>query len=135
MKIAALSIFLLAPSGLLATTNVAELPVETFFRGSELSQMSIAPDGNFLAAIAHDHKDSFLFGINLQTGQRKAIFTGGVYQFRWLTNERLLFWAGGVGAGGLYAINRDGTKAKVLQLPYVTQILKRESFRVQLVKL
>ena len=135
MRIVALSIFLLVALLSSAATNTVELPVETFFRYPELSQMSLAPDGKYLAAIAYDRTNSFLFGINLQSGERKAIFTGGVYHFRWLTNERLLFWAGGVGAGGLYAINRDGSKVKVLQLPYVTQILKSYSLHLQLVEL
>src|SRR5438094_496737 len=34
-----------------ATNRVPELPVETFFRNPELTQMRLSPDGKFVAAI------------------------------------------------------------------------------------
>ncbi len=115
-----------------ATDHVPELPVESFFRSPELTQMRLSPDGKFVVAITHDHGKGLLFGINLETGARKAIITGEIYAFSWLTNERLLFWAGGVGLGGLFAINRDGSKNQVLQRPFVLQI-DNPNFRFQLV--
>src|SRR5260370_29141802 len=93
-----------------ATDHVPELPVETFFKNPELTQMRLSPDGKFVVAITHDHGKGLLFGINLETGARRAIITGEIYAFSWLTNERLLFWAGGVGLGGFVAIHPDCLK-------------------------
>ncbi len=122
MRLSVALIGLLLPTLLCGETNgVRELPIQTFFRNADLTRMRLSPDGKFLVAVAHDHGKGLLFGINLETGKRKAIIEGDIHAFSWLTDDRLLFSAGGIGLGGLFAVNRDGSKSQVLQRPFVAQ--------------
>src|SRR5688572_7229801 len=99
-----LLLFLAGPI-LAQNATVPKLPPEIFFRDPELTRMELSPDGRHVALIASDKKKTYLAGIDLETGKRKAIVEGDVYHFRWLTNERLLYLDGGIGFGGLFAIN------------------------------
>ena len=101
-----------------------KLPVETFFKDPEFLRTRLSPDGKWLAAIApHEGKynlktirlsDRKLFGCTAEEENE-------VYSFNWISNERLVFQMkdrNNFPNGGLYAVNRDGTKPKVLNLSY-----------------
>src|SRR5437016_4782170 len=103
-----------APHGL-----TAELPVETFFRNYEYRDAKISPDGDYLAALAPDGPRVGLAIVNLMA--LKANWAAGFKQldissFFWLNNDRLLFYLSedGYAQGGIYAVNRDGTKLREL---------------------
>src|SRR5207245_11653777 len=79
----------------------------------------ISPDGDFLAALAPDGPRVGIAIINLKA--LKANWAAGFKQldissFFWLNNDRLLFYLSedGYAQGGIYAVNRDGTKVRGL---------------------
>lgn len=98
-----------------------ELPVELFFRNAELWHPRLAPDGKHLAAITSDHGTRQLLAVNLATGERAPIMIAEAFWFTWANNERLIFMSGGLGFGGLFAINRDGSQMKMLAPPPLYQ--------------
>lgn len=109
--------FLLA----LALTDAAaeRLPVDYFSRKPEYSQMQLSPDGSTVAALIPWKNRLNLAVIDLASrkGIRlTAIETQDIAGFRWINNERLVFSVDDQGneAFGLYAVNRDGSKAKTL---------------------
>ena len=97
-----------------------KLPVETFFKNPEFNRMRLSPDGQWLAAIAPREGKNNLLTIRLS--DRKlfgctAEDENEVYSFNWVSNERLVFQMkdrNNFPNGGLYAVDRDGTKHKVL---------------------
>ncbi len=114
-----LALVLLVPLG-----QSEKLPVETFFKDPEFLRTRLSPDGKWLAAIAPREgkynlktirlSDRKLFGCSEEDENE-------VYNFTWISNERLLFWMKdryNSPNGGLYAVNRDGTKPKVLNLSF-----------------
>jgi len=110
-----LSLAWLAPLG-----QAEKLPVETFFKNPEFNRMRLSPDGQWLAAIAPREGKNNLLTIRLS--DRKlfgctAEDENEVYSFNWISNERLVFQMkdrNNFPNGGLYAVDRDGTKHKVL---------------------
>ena len=97
-----------------------KLSVETFFKNPEFSKMRLSPDGEWLAAIAPRGGKNNLLTIRLS--DRKlfgctAEDENEVYSFSWISNERLIFRMkdrNNFPNRGLYAVNRDGSKSKVL---------------------
>ena len=97
-----------------------KLPVETFFKNPEFNRMRLSPDGQWLAAIAPREGKNNLLTIRLS--DRKlfgctAEDENEVFSFNWISNERLVFQMkdrNNFPNGGLYAVDRDGTKHKVL---------------------
>jgi len=106
-----------------------ELPVETFFRNYEYRDAKISPNGDYLAALAPDGPRVGLAIVDLKAlkanwaAQPRVANEGspGVRQidvssFVWLNDDRLLFYVSedGYAEGGLFAVNRDGTKLRAL---------------------
>ena len=97
-----------------------KLPVETFFKDPEFRRMRLSPDGKWLAAIAPRDGKYNLMAIRLS--DRKLFGCteeneNEVINFTWISNTRLIFEMknkNNFPNGGLYAVNRDGTKPKVL---------------------
>jgi len=116
-----LALALLAPLG-----QAEKLPVETFFKNPEFSRMRLSPDGKWLAAIAPREGKNNLLTIRLS--DRKlfgctAEDENEVYSFNWISDERLIFQMkdrNNFPNGGLYAVNRDGSKHKVLNQSFKT---------------
>ena len=117
MRAAALGLVLvwLAPRG-----QAEKLPVETFFKDPEFSRMRLSPDGKWLAAIAPRKGKNNLLTIRLS--DRKLFGCteeneNEVHSFNWISNERMIFQMKDLNNfpnGGLYAVNRDGSRHKVL---------------------
>ena len=114
-----LALACLAPLG-----QAQELPVETFFKDPEFLRTRLSPDGKWLAAIAPREgkynlktirlSDRKLFGCTAEEENE-------VYSFNWISNERLVFQMkdrNNFPNGGLYSVNRDGTKPKVLNMSF-----------------
>ncbi len=116
-----LALVCLAPLG-----QTEKLPVETFFKDPEFSRMRLSPDGKWLAAIAPREGKNNLLTIRLS--DRKLFGCSEedeneVYSFNWISNERLVFQMkdrNNFPNGGLYAVNRDGSKHKVLNPSFKT---------------
>ena len=97
-----------------------KLPIETFFKAPEFRRMRLSPDGKWLAAIAPQEGKNNLVTIRLS--DRKTFgctreTENEVTSFMWVSNTRLIFEMknkNNFPNGGLYAVNRDGTKPKVL---------------------
>lgn len=118
-------ISLFVPSGVQAQNPVSTtIPIETFFKHAEFSQVTLSPDGKTLAALAPNKNRQILVTLDIATrkGARVASFTDqDVIRFWWINNERLVFTladrlepAANQRGGGLYAVNKDGTEGKVL---------------------
>jgi len=116
-----LALALLAPLG-----QAEKLPIETFFKDPEFSRMRLSPDGKWLAAIAPREGKNNLLTIRLS--DRKlfgctAEDENEVFSFTWISNERLIFQMkdrNNFPNGGLYAVNCDGSRHKVLNPSFKT---------------
>ncbi|WP_240950456.1 alpha/beta hydrolase family protein [Collimonas pratensis] len=107
----------------------ASLPsVESFFAYPTLVNAQLSPDGRYVAMLV-PAKDGYVrLGVmDVATRAPKVIASfdaADISQFHWVNSDRLVFDAGdrtiGLGeqtqAGGLYAINRDGTDFRQLVL-------------------
>lgn len=110
----------LALASLIPLGQAEKLPVETFFKDPEFRRMRLSPDGKWLAAIAPRNGKYNLMTIRLS--DRKLFGCteedeNEVINFTWISNTRLIFEMknkNNFPNGGLYAVNRDGTKPKVL---------------------
>ena len=113
-----------------------KLPVQVFFKDPEFSRMRLSPDGKWLAAIAPREGKNNLFTIRLSDRKLFGCTEEGeeeVYSFTWISNERLVFEMknrNNFPNGGLYAVNRDGSKPKVLNLSF----MKNREFGARVMK-
>ncbi len=105
-----------------AATQAARPPIASFFANSAFGGASLSPDARFLAVRSGaPGKRDFLAVVNLADNSAKVVASyddADIGDFRWISNERLVFNTRekGVGVGnmryapGLYAVNRDGEK-------------------------
>ena len=96
-----------------------ELPVETFFRNYEYRDAKISPEGDYFAFLAPDGSRVGLAIFDLKAAKANwaaRIKRLDVSWFAWLNEDRLLFHVSedGYDKGGLFAVNRDGTKLREL---------------------
>ncbi|MEE2943077.1 MAG: prolyl oligopeptidase family serine peptidase [Verrucomicrobiota bacterium] len=98
--------------------------------------MRLSPDGKWLAAIAPREGKNNLFTIRLSDRKLFGCTEEDeeeVYSFTWISNERLVFEMknrNNFPNGGLYAVNRDGSKPKVLNLSF----MKNREFGARVMK-
>ena len=110
-----------------ASLAAKEVPVEDFFKRSGFSSFQLSPDGTHLAAITPINNRRNIAIIDLETRKAKAI-TGvterDISGFFWANNDRLLYYMDKDGneSFGIFAINKDGSRPKVLIEPAETQI-------------
>ena len=94
-------------------------PLEDFFRAPQLSNVAISPDGRTLLALRQSNGRTNLAVVDLGT-MKTTIVTNfsdaDVSEPRWISGERMVFslrdqrqGGGYQRAGGLMAINKDGT--------------------------
>jgi dipeptidyl aminopeptidase/acylaminoacyl peptidase len=105
-----------------AQAQAALPPISSFFANSAFGGASLSPDANFLAVRSGaPGKRDFLAVIKLADNSVKVVASyddADVGDFRWISNERLVFSTRekGVGVGnrryapGLYAVDRDGER-------------------------
>jgi dipeptidyl aminopeptidase/acylaminoacyl peptidase len=117
-------------------------PVEAFFRNAEFAEVKLSPDGRFLAAIARVEAapDARNLAVVAIDSKKATVLTGyekeDIRSFEWVDDERLLFkldrdYDSTSEMGeylGTYAIQRDGSKGRVLHEPYAKD---RRSMRGQ----
>jgi len=101
-------------------------PVEAFFANPTLDQVRLSPSGRYLAALsAAPGRRDVLAVVDLETDSIKIVagYAGfDVLQFAWVNDDRLMYNVGDsrtapgerYQAPGLFAVNRDGSKARQL---------------------
>jgi dipeptidyl aminopeptidase/acylaminoacyl peptidase len=114
----------MAPAWVHAQQGAGSLSVRDFFRAPALRNVTMSPDGKFIAGLRDYRGRVNITVVDLST--RKALIVtsfsdGDVAWCRWVNNQRLLFsiydrkrGGGDQLAGGLYAINRDATDYRAL---------------------
>ncbi|MCC2973358.1 S9 family peptidase [Massilia sp. IC2-476] len=97
-------------------------PIASFFANASFGEAKLSPDARYLAVRSGaPGKRDFLVVVTLQDNSAKVVASyddADIGEFRWISNERLVFNTRekGVAAGdsryapGLYAINRDGSR-------------------------
>ena len=115
--------------GAQAQTSTEAPPIDWFVRPARYAQLSLSPDGKWLAAVVPVNGRRNLVVIDLAQRKSQAVTSlseqdlGG---YAWVNNDRLVFWLGvnsqtGLGeqrlGAGLFAVNRDGSDARVLSSP------------------
>ena len=114
-----LSVVLPLCSALASAACARELPVAAFFRNYQYREVSLSPDGTYLAALSPDKERVGLAITDLKDRRANWAFAqadADVASFVWATNDRLLFKLAKEGhtVRGLFAVNRDGSKQVAL---------------------
>jgi dipeptidyl aminopeptidase/acylaminoacyl peptidase len=105
-------------------TIAAPIPTENFFKKPEFSQLTLSPNGKYLAALrpVEGHKKLVIIDVVNKTS---ALVAGSpqydVQGVAWINNDRLRYSVGeeeaGKGeqtGGGLFVIDRDGKNARTI---------------------
>ncbi len=102
-------------------TQNSSIPVESFFKNSQLSNVTFSPDGKTIAMLAAGANDRLVLATMDSTKLQPSVLAKyektDVISFQWVNNNRLVFSVGdrGIGDGerytgsGLFAINKDGS--------------------------
>lgn len=103
---------------------VTEIPIETFFKKSEYSALTFSPDQRLMAALmpVNSRYNLVVLDIEKRTANRVTnLVDADVLSFSWASADRLIFRTGNLlelgqprGDGGLFAIDKDGSNARVL---------------------
>lgn len=109
------------------TAAVARISIDDLIRERAFSTFRLSPDGSklaFLGEVQEGFKNIYV--INLESMESKLI-TGeeaNVNSFVWANNNRLVYSTDGANRvfNGVYAINSDGTDAKILIEPVMTPL-------------
>ncbi len=121
------------------STAPAPIPVETLFRKSAYRNVRLSPDGKWLAATVSSMNRQNLVVLDV-VKQVPTLLTrfekADVNTVFWAGNDRLIYTTGDQqglefrGDGGLFAINKDGSDARILVEPLVTDATgAKESIR------
>lgn len=101
--------------------------VEEFFKNPQYLGVKISPDGTHLAAAAPADGRMNLVVISLKErkgGRLTRMMDADVVDFHWVNNDRLVYSLGNINepsgsrkkhVGGLFAVDRDGKNARVLE--------------------
>jgi dipeptidyl aminopeptidase/acylaminoacyl peptidase len=116
------TLFLLAGQAWAATNGL-----EHYFKKPQYAGFQLSPNGKEIAALAPINDRMNLVIINLASNEARAVTTvtdQDVSGFMWATNDRLLFFMDKDGSEsfGIFAVNADGTKGRVLVKPAELQI-------------
>ncbi len=107
------------------TAALAQTSMETFFKNPQIGTASLSPNGKYLATTTTIDGMLQLAIVDLETNDAKNIAGYeklDIHHIRWISDNRLIFdvinrgsdWGNSSSYGGLYAINRDGTKSAAL---------------------
>ena len=96
-----------------------ELPVETFFKKSNISQVTFSPDGKRIACLVPYERRMNLAVIDLEKKTKNLLTNfkdNDVGSLLWANDERIIFTKTSDGQPGasVYAVNRDGTEGVLL---------------------
>jgi dipeptidyl aminopeptidase/acylaminoacyl peptidase len=116
------AVALLAALSWAAAPGAGELPVEYFFKDYAVSNVKISPDGKSLAMVRHDGTNFYLVSVDLGSLRSQVVCSGNVRDYMWVSDERLVVEGGGEHSGGMFGVNRDGRKRKVLLMATSAQV-------------
>ncbi len=96
-----------------------ELPVETFFKKPNISQVTFSPDGKRIACLVPYERRMNLAVIDLEKKTKNLLTNfkdNDVGSLLWANNERIIFTkdTDGQERATVYAVNRDGTERVLL---------------------
>lgn len=105
--------------------NAADLPVEHFFRDPTFRSVKLSPDGTHLAVLVRYDNIMNLAVIDLETNKPQIITLEkqDISQYHWINDDRLIYMTDKVTdvdferTGGIFAVNKDGKKGRVLVVP------------------
>lgn len=110
-----------------AQNSLPGIPLEDFFQLPKLANVTLSPDGNYLAATTRVNDRMNIAVIELATQKAQALTNFSdidAVSLRWVGNNRILFSLGNYGdpsmsrefvtGGGLFVVNRDGTGYRTL---------------------
>ncbi|MEQ1594084.1 MAG: S9 family peptidase [Casimicrobium sp.] len=119
------------PAQVAAPGAPSSIPVQDFFRSPDVWRPTLSPDGNFLAFLARSGSRLGLAVIDIDRRTSSVVATlpdADVVEFHWVNSKRLVFVSGNVydpvgsanfwRTGGLFAVDKDGTAARRLALPF-----------------
>lgn len=106
----------------LTANNVPRIPVEDFFRNPEFASFQVSPNGRYVAALGPFENRLNLFVFDREDGAIQRITEtrrNSVQSFVWANNDRLLYFMDDDGneSFGIFAVNRDGSRSRVLVEP------------------
>ena len=119
--------------------SAEELPLEYFFKNPEFAGFQVSPNGKELAAMVNLNGRMNLAVMDIETRKARAI-TGEKKQdvsgFMWATNERILFFMDKDGSEsfGIFAVNTDGSRSKVLVEPLASVIASGRASELRIVQ-
>ncbi|GJM10927.1 MAG: peptidase [Lysobacteraceae bacterium] len=105
------------------SSQAEQLTAADFFKNFTYTQMSLSPNGRYLAALAPANGRRNIAIVDLEDPSKSGFATGlnktDIAGYTWATNDRLVFTvdADGNEAFGLFAVNRDGKKMRTLIEP------------------
>ncbi len=114
---------LLALTVLSAPAIAKNYSVEDFFKNAQYSQMSVSPNGKYMAAIAPAKGRRNLAIIDLKDRTKSRFITAlddqDVGGYTWVSDERIIFGvdADGIEAIAMYAVDRKGGRITTLINP------------------
>jgi dipeptidyl aminopeptidase/acylaminoacyl peptidase len=94
LAVALAAVLLGATTPVLAQKTAAEIPVETFFKRFEVSQMQLSPNGEKLAALASFNGRDNLVVVDVAKKTRQVLTSFSEYDvagFTWINDKRLYF--------------------------------------------
>ncbi len=120
-----------AQSAAAAGPAAGAVPLPDFFRAPDVLRPTLSPDGNHLAFLARAGGRLGLAVIDLDRRTSRMVATlpdADVVEHYWVNSNRLAFVSGNASdpagqvnpwrTGGLFAVDRDGSNARRLALPY-----------------
>lgn len=102
------------------------IPVDTLFKPAAYGNLSLSPNGKFMAATIPLFDRQNLVVIDVEKRDAKVLSSlrrSDVRTIFWANDNRILFTTGDrqgkefAGDGGIFAVNRDGTEARTLVEP------------------
>ncbi|MCD8483002.1 MAG: hypothetical protein LR015_10285 [Verrucomicrobia bacterium] len=106
-----------------SAVNARVIPAEDFFRTPQFRDFTISPDGNSIAMIGewNSRQNLFVFDLATREGRRITSYRrNNVLGVTWANNERILYFMDDDGneSLGIFAVNRDGSRPRVLVRPF-----------------
>lgn len=101
------------------------VPALALLRPYALSHVRLSPSGRYVAGLAATgalSTNEAVVCIDLATRKKNVVSVGDLRDFTWASDDRLVLAGGGLLTGGLLAVNRDGSEARVLVEAVYSQV-------------
>ncbi len=105
-----------------------KIPIEHFFQERLASNMTLSPDGKYVAFIAPDRDMKAVYMRDLETAQTTGLRGGptqDVVDVQWAGNERIIFTVvrNNIFANGLYSVKRGSKRTSIVSNGGVLKII------------